>query len=52
MNSFAHLVSGKASASLPFYFHCFLNDIGDHFIHSDFEGLDLDMLKLFYAIMC
>ena len=36
----------------PLLFSLFLNDIGDHFIHSDFEGLDLDMLKLFYAIMC
>ena len=49
MNSFAHLVSGKASDSLPFYL-LFLNDIEDHFIHSDFEGLDLDMFNLFMLL--
>ena len=34
----------------PLLFSLFLNDIEDHFIHSDFEGLDLDMFKLFMLL--
>ena len=34
----------------PLLFSLFLNDIEDHFIHSDFEGLDLGMFKLFMLL--
>ena len=33
----------------PFIF-IFLNDIEDQFIHSDFEGLDIDIFKLFMLL--
>ena len=34
----------------PLLFFLFLNDIEDKFIHSGFEGLDVDMLKLYVLL--
>ena len=34
----------------PLLFSLFLNDIEDQFIHSDFEGLDIDIFKLFMLL--
>jgi len=36
----------------PFLFSMYLNGIEEHFILNGFEGIDLDMLKLFFVIIC
>ena len=34
----------------PFLFNMYLNDIEEHFILNGFEGIDLDMFKLFLLL--
>jgi len=34
----------------PFLFSIYLNDIEEHFILNGFEGIDLDMFKLFLLL--
>ena len=42
----------QGESLFPFLFSMYLNDIEEHFILNGFEGIDLDMFKLFFVIIC
>ena len=41
----------QGESLFPFLFSMYLNDIEEHFILNGFEGIDLDMFKLFFVII-
>ena len=51
-DNFSCFLGVKQGESLsPFLFSMYLNDIEEHFILNGFEGINLDMFKLFFVII-
>ena len=50
MNSFAPLEKDRVNVYPPLLFSLFLNDIQEQFILSGFDGIDLNMFKMFMLL--